>query len=157
MRAPSAARAPRDLKHYPLLGAVASGLKFQEARRGKIVTRRTRRRQVAAAEASTRKARSAAQHIAAGSIHRWHLGGYGKTNEGKIIAAALLDNFNKIVEVIRSDTSLQRDVGSLRDEAGRRIVAGAVFNEGDIVTSKIANVEAAGPPWRGGEAHRTLA
>jgi hypothetical protein len=40
-------------------------------------------------------------------------GGYGKTNEGKIIAAAFLDNYNNVVPVVRSDTALQRNVGTL--------------------------------------------
>ncbi len=113
--------------------------------------------QVAAAEGSTRKADLQLNTSLLGSRVGGTLGGYGKTNEGKIIAAALLDNFNKVVEVIRSDTSLQRDVGSLRDEAGRRIVAGAVFNEGDVVTPKIANVKLLARPGEASEALATLA
>ena len=61
-------------------------------------------------------------------------GGYGNTNEGKIIAAAFMDNYNKIVGVVRGDPSLQRNVGTLKEEAaGGTRKAGAVFNEGDVV------------------------
>ena len=60
--------------------------------------------------------------------------------EGKIIAAAFLDNYKKVVAVVNGDPSLQRDVGTLRQEAGKVLTAGAVFNEGDIVVPKIANV-----------------
>ena len=44
-------------------------------------------------------------------------GGYGNTNEGKIIAAAFMDNYNKVVSVVRNDPSLQRNVGTLKQEA----------------------------------------
>jgi hypothetical protein len=144
-------------KHNPLLGAVASGLKFQEAQTSMIITDARSSVQVAAAEGSTRKADLQLNTSLLGSRVGGTLGGYGKTNEGKIIAAALLDNFNKVVGVIRSDTSLQRDVGSLRDETGRRITAGAVFSEGDVVTPKIANVKLLAQPGESGEALATLA
>ena len=70
-------------------------------------------------------------------------GGYGNTNEGKIIAAAFMDNYNNIVKVVRNDTSLQRNVGSLKEEAaaGGKAKSGAVFNEGDVLVPKIANVK----------------
>ena len=69
-------------------------------------------------------------------------GGYGNTNEGKIIAAAFMDNYNNVVKVVRNDASLQRNVGTLKEEAaaGGAKKAGAVFNEGDVLTPKIANV-----------------
>ena len=83
-------------------------------------------------------------------------GGYGKTNEGKIIAAALLDNFNNVIAVVRGDTSLQRNVGTLQEEAARKIVSGAVFNEGDVVTPKIANVKILVSPTDSAEPVATL-
>ncbi len=143
-------------KHNPLLGAVASGLKFQEAQTSMLITDSRSGVQVAAAEGSTRKADLQINTSLLGSRAGGTLGGYGKTNEGKIVAAALLDNFNKVVEVIRSDTSLQRDVGTLREEAARRTVAGAVFNEGDVVTPKIANVRLFAQPGEAGEPLATL-
>ena len=70
-------------------------------------------------------------------------GGYGNTNEGKIIAAAFLDNYNQIVGVVRGDPSLQRSVGTLAQEAaaGGQTKAGAAFAEGDVLLPKIANVK----------------
>lgn len=70
-------------------------------------------------------------------------GGYGNTNEGKIIAAAFMDNYNQIVKVVRGDPSLQRNVGTLKQEAaaGGSRKAGAVFNEGDTIGPKIAGVK----------------
>ena len=49
------------------------------------------------------------------------LGGYGNTSEGKMIAASLADNYNGIVRAVRANPSLQRDVGSLSEEAGTRV------------------------------------
>ena len=70
-------------------------------------------------------------------------GGYGNTNEGEIIAASYMDNYNKIVQVVRNDPSLQRNVGTLKEEAaaGGTRKAGAVFNEGDVLGPKIAGVK----------------
>lgn len=141
----------------PLLGSVASGLKFQEAQTSMMLTDSRTGVQVVAAEGSTRKADLKLSGSLLGSRAGTTLGGYGKTNEGKIIAAALLDNYNKVVEVVRNDTSLQRGVGTLRDEASRKNVPGMVFNEGDVVSPKIANVRLYSRPSPEGEAVVTLA
>ena len=42
---------------------------------------------------------------------------------------------------MRSQPSLQRDVGTLADEAGKKTKGGAVFNEGDTIVPKIGNVK----------------
>ena len=73
------------------------------------------------------------------------LGGYANTNEGKVIAASFADNYNGIVRAVRGNPSLQRNVGTLATEAGTALTkAGAVFNEGDVLRPKIANVQAPG-------------
>jgi hypothetical protein len=111
---------------------------------------------VAAAEGSTRKADLKLSGSLLGSRAGGTLGGYGKTNEGKIIAAALLDTYNKVVNVVRGDPSLQRDIGTLREEAGKKTAAGAVYNEGDVVIPKIANVKLLATPTEGAKALVTL-
>jgi len=75
-------------------------------------------------------------------------GGYGNTNEGKIIAAAFMDNYNNVVRVVKGDASLQRNVGTLKEEAsaGGTKKAGAVYNEGDVLSPKIANVRLMAEP-----------
>jgi hypothetical protein len=143
-------------RHNPLLGAVASGLKFQEAQTSMLITDARSGIQVAAAEGSTRKADLQLSTSLIGTRAGGTVGGYGKTNDGKIIAAALLDNYNKVVGVIRSDNSLQRNVGSLREEVARKVVGGAVFSEGDIVTPKIANVKLFAQPTESGASVATL-
>ena len=123
-----------------LIGSVAGGLKFKEAQTTMLVADSRSGVQVAAAEGSTKKADINLGGSLFGGSGGGSLGGYGNTNEGKIIAASFLDNYRKVVAVVRGDPSLQRDVGSLHQEAGKVLTAGATFNEGDIVVPKIANV-----------------
>ena len=129
-------------------GAIAGGLKFKEAQTSMLVADTRSGVQVAAAEGSTKKAdlRLGAGLFGGGGGAAG--GGYGNTNEGKIIAAAFMDNYNKVVTVVRDDPSLQRNVGTLKQEAaaGGATKAGAVFNEGDVIAPKIANVKLMAEP-----------
>jgi len=67
-----------------------------------------------------------------------------------------MDNYNNIVRSVRNQPSLQRDVGSLADEAGKKTKSGAVFNEGDTIVPKIGNVKLYGSPADTGKAVATL-
>jgi len=124
-------------------GALAGGLKFKEAQTSMLVADSRSGVQVAAAEGSTRKADLRLGGLFVGGSGGAGAGGYGNTNEGKIIAAAFMDNYNNVVKAVRNDPSLQRSVGTLKDEAaaGGKTKAGAVFNEGDVVVPKIANIK----------------
>ncbi len=124
------------------VGAVAGGLKFKEAQTTMLLADARSGVQVSAAEGSTKKADLGLGGALFGGGVGAAGGGYGNTNEGKIIAAAFLDNYNSIVDVVRNDKSLQRNVGSLKAEAaaGGTTKAGAVFAEGDVLVPKIANV-----------------
>lgn len=131
-----------------VVGAVAGGLKFKEAQTAMLVTDSRSGVQVAAAEGSAKKADIRLGGVLFGGGGGAAMGGYGSTAEGKVIAASLVDNFNNIVSVVRGDPSLQRDVGSLADEAaaGGTTLAGAVFSPGDIIRPKINSVKLmAGP------------
>ena len=127
---------------------VAGGLKFKEAQTSMLVSDSRSGVQVAAAEGSTKKAdmRLGAGLFGGGGGAMG--GGYGNTSEGKIIAAAFMDNYNKIVGVVRGDPSLQRNVGTLKQEAagGGTRKAGAVFNEGDVLGPKIAGIKLLAQP-----------
>jgi hypothetical protein len=124
------------------VGAVAGGLKFKEAQTTMLLADARSGVQVSAAEGSTKKADIGLGGALFGGGMGAAGGGYGNTNEGKIIAAAFLDNYNSIVDVVRNDKSLQRSVGSLKAEAaaGGATKAGGVFAEGDVLVPKIANV-----------------
>jgi hypothetical protein len=140
------------------VGAVAGGLKFKEAQTSMLLADSRSGVQVAAAEGSTRKADMRLGGLFAGGGVGAAAGGYGNTNEGKIIAAAFMDNYNQVVKVVRGDPSLQRNVGTLKQEAaaGGTTQAGAVFNEGDVVYPKIGNVRLLAQPTETGKVLATL-
>jgi curli biogenesis system outer membrane secretion channel CsgG len=139
-----------------VIGAVAGGLKFKEAQTSMLVADTRSGVQVAAAEGSARKADLKLGVGLFGGGAAGGFGGYANTNEGKVIAASLMDNYNNVVKSVRGQPSLQRDVGTLADEAGRKTKGGAVFNEGDTVLPKIANVKLFAQPADGSSAIATL-
>jgi curli biogenesis system outer membrane secretion channel CsgG len=142
----------------PAVGAIAGGVKFKEAQTSMLVSDARSGVQVAAAEGSTRKADLRLGGLLMGSRAGAALGGYGNTNEGKIIAAALMDNYNNVVRSVRNEPSLQRNVGTLRQEtaAGGTTKAGDVLCEGDVLVPKIANVRVLEEPRDGARAIATL-
>jgi hypothetical protein len=140
------------------IGAIAGGLKFKEAQTSMLVADARSGVQVAAAEGSSKKADLALGAAVFGGGAGGGIGGYGNTNEGKIVAASFADNYNNIVRVIKNDPNLQRDVGSLAQEAaaGGSTKAGAVYNEGDVVMPKIAGVKLMGSAGDAGKTVATL-
>ena len=140
------------------VGAIAGGLKFKEAQTSMLVADARSGVQVAAAEGSTRKADLRLGGLMAGGGVAAAGGGYGSTNEGKIITAAFMDNYNNVVKTVRNDPSLVRNVGTLKQEAAAGGAAGptAVFNEGDVVIPKIANVKLLAQPIDTGKVLATL-
>jgi hypothetical protein len=145
-------------RRAPVVSAVAGGLKFSEAQTSMLVADARSGVQVAAAEGSTKKAdlRLGAGLFGGGVGAAG--GGYGNTNEGKIIAAAFMDNYNAVVQTVRNDPNLQRSVGSLAQEAaaGGATKAGAVFNTGDVIVPKIPNVRVLAQPSATGKVVATL-
>ncbi len=138
--------------------AVAGGLKFKEAQTSMLVADSRSGVQVAAAEGSTKKADLRLGGMLFGGGGGAGAGGYGNTNEGKIIAAAFMDNYNNVVKVVKGDESLQRSVGTLKQEAaaGGKTKAGAVFSEGDVLSPKIANIKLLAEPSDTAKALATL-
>jgi Curli production assembly/transport component CsgG len=139
--------------------AIAGGLKFKEAQTSMLVADSRSGVQVAAAEGSTKKADLRLGGALFGGGGGAAGGGYGNTNEGKIIAAAFMDNYNNVVKVVRNDASLQRNVGSLKEEAaaGGKAHAGGVFNEGDVLVPKIGNIKLLAQPVETAKPVATLA
>jgi Curli production assembly/transport component CsgG len=139
------------------IGAVAGGLKFKEAQTSMLVADARSGVQVAAAEGSSKKADLRLGVAAFGGGALGGLGGYANTNEGKVIAASLMDNYNNIVRSVRNQPGLQRDVGTLAEEAGKQTKGGAVYNEGDTIVPKIANVKLLASPADSAKTVATLA
>ncbi|MBU3671014.1 MAG: hypothetical protein FGM43_00595 [Sinobacteraceae bacterium] len=127
----------------PLWGRLTGGVRFKEAQTSMLLADARTGIQVAAAEGSTRKA----DLNLIGRMHNrttyGSLGGYGNTNEGKIVAAALLDNYNKIVRVVRPMGAAQRASGptNVAPGVGAAVAAGvAPVDVGDVVRPRIANI-----------------
>jgi hypothetical protein len=139
-----------------VIGAVAGGVKFKEAQTSMLVADARSGLQVAAAEGSAKKADLKLGAALFGGGAAGAFGGYQKTNEGKMIAASLMDNYNNIVLSVRGNPSLQREVGSLADEAGRKVKGGAVFNEGDTIVPKIGNLKVFASPADSAKVNATL-
>jgi hypothetical protein len=141
------------------IGAIAGGIKFKEAQTSMLVADSRSGVQVAAAEGSTKKADIGVGAGLFGGGWGGVAGGYGNTNEGKIIAAAFMDNYNNVVKAVRNDPSLQRNVGTLKQEAAAGGVtrSGAVFNEGDVISPKIANIRLMSEASDGSKPLATLA
>lgn len=140
-----------------VLGAVAGGVKFKEAQTSMLVSDARSGVQVAAAEGSAKKADLRLGAALFGSSAGGALGGYGNTNEGKMLAASLMDNYNNIVRAVRGQPSLHRDVGTLAEEAGKQTKGGAVFNEGDTVLPKLGNLKVYSQPNESSKTVATLA
>ena len=145
-----------------IVGAVAGGLQFKEAQTSMLLADARSGLQVAAAEGSAKKADFRLGGLLAGAGvgggGAAALGGYSNTNEGKVIAASFADNYNGIVRAVRANPSLQRNVGTLSQEAaaGGQTKAGSVFNEGDVLRPKIGNVRLMSKPSDAGQLVTTL-
>ena len=143
-------------------GAVAGGLKFKEAQTSMLLADSRSGVQVAAAEGNASKADfrlgGMLGGVGAGVAAGAGLGGYSNTNEGKVIAASFADNYNNIVRAVRANPSLQRNVGTLSQEAaaGGQKKGGSVFNEGDVLHPKIGNVKIMSKPSDTGQVVTTL-
>jgi hypothetical protein len=90
------------------LGGLAGGVQFKEAETTLLVADVRSGIQVASAEGKASKMNFALGGWGWGGLGWASGGGYSKTPEGKLIAASLLDNFNRIVAQIRNKPQLIR-------------------------------------------------
>ncbi|WP_425257028.1 CsgG/HfaB family protein [Rubrivivax sp. RP6-9] len=104
------------------LGGLAGGVKFKEAETTLLVADVRSGIQVASAEGKASKMNFAVGGWGWGGLGWAGGGGFTKTPEGKLIAASLLDNYNKIVQSVRDKPSLVR----ARSEASRANAANSV-------------------------------
>jgi hypothetical protein len=120
-----------------VIGAVAAGMKFKQAQTSLIVADARSGLQVAAAEGNVEKA-DWAIGAAIGGVGG---GAYTNTAEGKVVAAALLINYNNIVQSVRNLPSLiqAKPSDQSSQNAAASVKAGA-FNAGDILVPKINGI-----------------
>ena len=131
------------------LGGVAGGLKFKEASTSLLISDVRSSIQVAAAEGKASKTDFDIGGFGFGGAVGGALGGYTNTPEGKVIAASLLDNYNRIVLQIRDNTSLLHQSSAAGDaNAAASTKAGMTVAAGAVIFAKIANVKIYSAPSR---------
>lgn len=94
------------------LSSVAGSVKFKEAQTSLLVADVRSGIQVASAEGKASKMNFALDAWGWGGLGWASGGGYSQTPEGKLIAASLLDNFNKVVQQIRGRSTLVRSTSA---------------------------------------------
>lgn len=133
-----------------MLGALAGSLKFKEAETSMLLVDARSGIQVTAVEGKAEKTDFALGGMLFGGGVAGGGGGYTNTNEGKIIVASFLDNWNKVVRTVRDSSSLIQARGG---KAAQRNAAGSVqaggAAEGDVLIPKIANVRVLRAPKDG--------
>ena len=140
-----------------VLGAIAGGLKFKEASTSLLIADVRSSIQVAAAEGKATKTDFGIGGWAYGNGMLGALGGYTKTPEGKMVAASLLDNYNKIVQSVRDQPQLIRSNSASGDaNAAASQKAEAPQKPGQTLCPKIANVKAYASASREGKVVATL-
>lgn len=124
-------------------GAIASGFNLKQAQTTLLLTDARSGIQVTAAEGSVEKA----DWGIGGFLGGVGAGAYTNTAEGKVVAAALLDNYNNIVKSIKSQPSL---IASKADPSSSKNAANSVranaFNSGDVIRGKIAGIKILASP-----------
>jgi Curli production assembly/transport component CsgG len=132
------------------VGALAGGLKFKQAQTSMILVDARSSLQVAAAEGSAEKTDFSLGGAIFGGRGGGALGGYTSTNEGKLIAASFIDNWNNIVRAIRNSPSLvaARAGPASQANAANSVQANAAA-AGDVMVPKIAGARVLRAPQDG--------
>lgn len=140
-----------------VLGALAGGLKFKEAETSLLIADVRSSLQVAAAEGKASKTDFSVGGWGLGGGALGALGGYTKSPEGKVVAASLLDNYNKIVLSIRDKPQLIKP-NSVAGDANAAVStrAEAPQKAGQMLAAKIANVKVYQEPSRESQLIATL-
>ncbi|MDN3920114.1 CsgG/HfaB family protein [Roseateles violae] len=140
-----------------LLGGVAGGLKFKQAQTSLMLSDSRSGIQVAAAEGSAEKADFNLGGALFGGGAAGGMGGYSSTNEGKLVAASFIDNWNNIVRAIRNSPSLvQARAGAAAQQNAATSVQANAAAAGDVMVPKIAGAKVLKQPRDGAGELQTL-
>jgi hypothetical protein len=141
-----------------VVGAIAGGLKFKQAQTSMLLVDARSGLQVAAAEGAAEKADFALGGLLFGGGVGGALGGYSNTNEGKVIVASYIDNWNNIVRAIRNSSSLiQAKAGPAAQANAAQSVQANAAAEGDVMVPKIGGAKVLKTPADGSGELMTLA
>jgi len=136
-----------------LVGAVAGGIKMQEAATTLTLSDVRSTLQVAAASGTYKKS----DWAFGGVLGAVGGGAYTSTDEGKLVAGALLDNYNTIVRDIRDDPSLLASTSEIGQQNAEQSLQANQFQPGAVLSAKLANVKITSDPDREAEVVATLA
>jgi Curli production assembly/transport component CsgG len=125
------------------LGGLAGGVKFKEAETTLLVADVRSGIQVASAEGKASKMDFSLGGWGWGGLGWASGGGYSKTPEGKLIAASLLDNFNKIVQTIRDKPSLIRSTSQASQQNAAQSIRATGKNQPAVAAAAAAPAVAA--------------
>lgn len=140
-----------------LVGGLAGGLKFKEATTSLLIADVRSSIQVAGAEGKASKTDFSLGGWSVGAGGAGALGGYTSSPEGKVVAASLLDNYNKIVVSIRDKAQLiQPTTPEASANAQGSTRAEAPQAAGQMLVAKIANVKVYAEPSRDSAVVATL-
>ena len=136
-----------------LVGAVAGGIKMQEAATTLTLSDVRSTLQVAAASGTYKKS----DWAFGGVLGAVGGGAYTSTDEGKLVAGALLDNYNNIVRDIRDDPSLLASTSEVGQQNAEASLQASSFQPGAVLSAKLANVKVTAAADKGSEVVATLA
>lgn len=140
-----------------MLGSLGGGLKSSEAVTSLLIADIRSSIQVAGAEGKASKTDFSIGGWAIGGGAAGSLGGYTSTPEGKVVAASLLDNYNKIVVSIRDKPQLiKANTPEAVANAQQSARAEAPLPAGQMLAAKIANVRVYAEPSRDSNVLATL-
>lgn len=141
-----------------VLGGIVGGLKFKQAQTSMLLVDSRSGIQIAAAEGSAEKTDFSVGAALFGGGAAGGMGGYTNTNEGKVIVASFIDNWNNIVRAIRNNPSLVQAKAGIASQqnAAASVQAGAAA-EGDVMMPKIAGAKVLKLPRDGAAELQTLA
>jgi hypothetical protein len=132
------------------VGALAGGLKFKQAQTSMLLVDARSGVQVAAAEGSAEKADFSLGGALFGGRGGAAGGGYSNTNEGKVITASFVDNWNNIVRAVRNSPSLvQATAGPASQANAANSVQANPMVAGDVMVAKIAGARVLRQPQDG--------
>jgi len=138
------------------IAGLAGGVKFKQAETSMLLADSRSGIQVASAQGSAEKADFALSGAALGRVSAAG-GGYGNTNEGKLIVASFMDNWNNIVRNIRNNPSLvQARAGVASQQNAAMSVQANAGAPGDVLITKIGGVKVMRQPRDNGGELQTL-
>jgi len=135
------------------IGAIAGGVKFQEAQTSLMVSDTRSGIQVASASGTSKQT----DWAFGGLLGAVGGGAYTSTDEGKVVAAALLDNYNQIVRTVKDRPSLLQSTSEASQRNASQSVQAQAFQPGALLRAKLKGAKILQGPQRGATAIASLA